>query len=134
MQEFAAQRPALDIELNGLQQIALRHGGDRAGDLAGRPQEVVDQRVDRAFHIGPRAAGEAEIDALASLPLAADDLPDARQLLSHALVGGRDLVEGVRDLAVDTEVIATHPNREIAAAHRLQGLQQIVRGIEASIR
>ncbi|MEY9616069.1 hypothetical protein ABIF21_008943 [Bradyrhizobium elkanii] len=125
--------PALDVELHGLQQVALRHRGDRAGDFAGRPQQIVDQRVDRTLHIGPGAAGEAEIDALAGLSLAADDLADARQLLRHALVGGCDFVEGVRDLAVDAEIVAAHPNREVAGAHRLQRLQQVVRGIEASV-
>ena len=37
LQKFAAQRAAIDVELHGLQQVALRHGGDRAGHLAGRP-------------------------------------------------------------------------------------------------
>ena len=54
-QEFAAQRAAVDIELHGLQQVALRHGGDRAGHFAGRPEQIVDQRVDRAFHVAPRS-------------------------------------------------------------------------------
>ena len=126
LQKFAAQRAAVDVELHGLQQVALRHGGDRAGHFAGRPQQVVDQRVDRAFHVGPGAAGEVELDALAGLALAADHLADALQLLRHALVGGDDFVEGVGDLALDAEMIAGHPHREIARAHRLQRVQQIL--------
>ena len=41
---------------------------------------------------GPGAAGEAEIDALAGLPLAADHLSDARQLLRHTFVRRGDFV------------------------------------------
>ena len=55
-QELALQRAAVDVESHGLQQVALRDRGDRAGHLGGRPQQVVDQRVDRAFHLAPGAA------------------------------------------------------------------------------
>src|SRR5581483_10068244 len=51
LQKFAAQRAAIDVELHGLQEVALRHGGDRAGHFAGWPQQVVDQGVDGAFHV-----------------------------------------------------------------------------------
>ena len=60
-QELALQRPAVDVEPHGLQQIALRHGGDRARHLGRRPQQIVDQRVDRALHLAPGAGGEAEL-------------------------------------------------------------------------
>ena len=133
LQEFAAQRAAVDIELHGLQQIALRHGGDRARDFAGRPQQVVDQRVDGAFHVRPRAAREVELDALPCLAFAPDHLADALQLLRHALVGGDDFVEGVGDLALDAEVVAGHPDREIARPHRLQGVQQILHRIGGAV-
>ena len=73
-QELALQRPAVDVEAHGLQQVALRDRGDRAGHLAGRPEQIVDQRVDRAFHLAPGAVGQAEADALARLALAADHL------------------------------------------------------------
>ncbi len=53
LQKFTAQRAAIDIELHGLQQIALCHSGDGARHLARRPQQIVDQCVDRSFHIGP---------------------------------------------------------------------------------
>ena len=55
-QEFALQRTAVDVEMHGFEQIALRHGGDRARHFGGRPQQVVDQGVDRGFHLAPRAA------------------------------------------------------------------------------
>ena len=133
LQEFAAQRAAIDVELDGLQQVALGDRGDRAGDFAGRPQQVVDQGVDRALHVGPRAAGEVEFDPLPGLSLAADDLADALQLLRHALVGGDDLIERVGDLALDPEMVARHPDREIACTHRLQRVQQILHRIRLAV-
>src|SRR6185437_13036076 len=93
LQEFAAQRAAVDVELHGLQQVALRDRGDRAGHFAGRPEQIVDQRVDGAFHVGPRAAGEAEPDALPRLSFPVDNLADALELLGHTLVGRDDFVE-----------------------------------------
>src|SRR6185503_16193502 len=133
LQEFAAKWAAIDVELHGLQQIALGHGGDRARDLAGRPQQVVDQRVDRSLHVRPRSARQVELDALPRLALASDDLADVLQLLRHALVGGDDFVEGIGDLALDADVVAGHPYREIARAHRLQCMQQVLHGIGRSV-
>ncbi len=75
------QRPAVDVELHGLQQVALRHRGDRARHFGGRPQQIVDQRVDRGFHLAPGALGEAEAHALAGLAFAADHLADTFELL-----------------------------------------------------
>jgi hypothetical protein len=116
-----------------LQQIALGHGGDRARDFAGRPQQVVDQRVDGPLHVCPRSARQVELDALPGLAFAADDLADVLQLLRHSLVGGDDFVEGVGDLALDADVIAGHPNREIARAHRLQRMQQILHRVGRAV-
>ena len=120
LQEFAAQRPSFDVELDGLQQVALRHGGDGARNLACRPQEIVDQGVDGAFHVGPGAAGKPEIDALAGLAFATDHLADAFKLLRHPFVGGGDLVEGVRDLALNPEIVAAHARGKIAGPHGLK--------------
>ena len=79
--------------------IALRHGGDRAGDFGGRAQQVFHQRVDRDFHLAPGAPGLVEPRAFAGLAFLADHLADALQLLRHLLVGGDDVVEGVGDLS-----------------------------------
>ena len=125
-QELALQRPAVDVEPHGLQEVALGDGGDGAGDFGGRPQQIVDQRVDRGFHLAPGAGREAELDALAGLALAADHLADALELLRHALVGGDDLVEGIGDLADQADMVAGHADGEIADAHGLQGVQEFV--------
>jgi hypothetical protein len=98
-QELSLQWPAVDIEPHGLQQIAARHRGDRIGDRVGRPQQVLDQGVDRVLHLAPGAIRQSELDALAGLALAADDLADIFELLRHPLVGGDDLIEGIGDLA-----------------------------------
>jgi hypothetical protein len=45
-QKFALQRPAIDVERHGSHQVALRHRGDGAGHFRGRPEQIVDQRVD----------------------------------------------------------------------------------------
>src|SRR4051812_9739396 len=129
LQEFAAQGTPIDVELDGLEQVALCHGCDRARHLAGRPQQIVDQRVDGAFHVGPGAGGQPELHALARLALAAHHLADQLELLRHALIGGDDVVESVGELAVDAEIVAAHAHGEIAVAHGLQGEQQFCPGI-----
>src|SRR5213082_478861 len=72
-----------------------RATGDRLRHRVGRPQQIVDQRVDRTLHLAPGAVRQRELDAPACLALAPDDLADALQLLRHPLVGGDNLVEGV---------------------------------------
>ena len=123
-QELALERPAVDVEAHRAQQVALRHRGDGAGHFRGRPQQVVDQRVDRGFHLAPGAVGKAEAHALAGPAFAAHHLPDPFELLGHALVGADDLVKGVGDLAHDADPVAGHAHREIADPHRLQGVKK----------
>ena len=129
-QELALQGPSIDIEPHGLQQIAARHRRDRLSDRAGRPQEILDQRVDRAFHLAPGAMRQSQLDALPGLALAPDDLADMRQLFRHALVGGDDLVERVGDLACEPGAIVGQAHREIAEANGLQRVQHVAQ-IEA---
>src|SRR6185437_8207144 len=94
-EELALERAAVDVEPDGLGQIALCHGGDGARDLGGGPQQVVDQCVDGAFHISPGAAQMLEAGALTGATLLADDLANALQLTCHLFVGGDDFVEAV---------------------------------------
>ena len=132
-QELALERPAVDVEPHRLQQVALRDRGDGAGDFGGRPQQIVDQRVDRAFHLAPGAVRQAELHALAGLAFAAHDMADALELLRHALVGGDDLVERIGDLAEQADLVAGHAHGEVAHAHRLQRIEQIVQLGRAAI-
>ena len=101
-------------------------GGDGAGDFGRRPQQIVDESVDRCFHLAPGAVRQSELHALARLAFAPHDMADALSLLCHALVGGDDLIEGVGDLAEQTELAACHAHREFADAHGLQGIEEVV--------
>jgi hypothetical protein len=64
-------------------------------------------------------ARKPEGDALTGLAFAPDDPPDMVELLGHALVGGDDVVESVGYLPRDTDLIARHPDAEVADTHRL---------------
>ena len=77
--------------------------------------------------ISPQAPlGQAELHPGARLALPAHDLTDVLKLAGHALVGRDDFVEGVADLALQAGVFGRQPDREIAGAHRLQGMQQLM--------
>src|SRR5262249_54824026 len=133
VQALALARPAVDIEAHGLQQAALRHRRDGTIDLGGWPQQVVDQRVDRAFHLAPRAGRETQLDPLAGLALAPDHLPDAIELFCHTFVGSDDFVESVGDLAHQADLIAGPANGEIADPHGLQRAQQLMKFRRAAV-
>ena len=55
-QELALQRPVVDLQGHRLRQVALGDGADDARRLAGRVDQVADQRVDRVDRVLPRAA------------------------------------------------------------------------------
>jgi len=124
-QELAFERPAVDLQPHRLREVPLGDGGDGAGYFRGGPEQVVQQCVDRGFHLAPGAAEPPEGDALPGLPFLADALADAVQLLGHAAVGRDDLVERVGDLTAQAGPVARQPDREVAVAHRLQGMEQL---------
>jgi hypothetical protein len=114
------ERAAVDVELHGLQQVALRHGGDGARHFGGRPQQVVDQRVDRAFHVAPGAAGETERTRCRVLPSRPTTWPTRSSCCGHALIGGDDLVEGVGDAAGSDRTLRPYePIRRGPAPHSI---------------
>ena len=123
-QEFALERAAIDVELHGLQQVALRHRGDGARHFRRRPQQIVDQRIDRRLHFAPGAVGKAQAHALTGPAVAADHLTDALELPGHALIGGDDFVERVGDLADEADAVPGHTRREVPDPHGLQHMQQ----------
>jgi hypothetical protein len=57
----------------------------------------------------------------------------ALKLLRHPFVGGGDLIEGVRDLALNPEIVAAHARGKIAGPHGLKRLQQILGGIDFTV-
>jgi len=87
-----------------------------------RPQQVIDQIVDRGLHRRPGTALQSELDACTGLAFPAHHLPDVRQFRRHPLVGRYDFIERVCDLALQTGLIARQPDREVADTHRLQGM------------
>ena len=127
-QELAHQRAPIDIKPYRLQQIALGDGGNRLRHLGGRPQQIVDQRVDRGLHFAPGAIGEAQLDALADLALPAHDLADCFQLACQHLIGRDDLIERLGDLAFDTVSANWQANGEVADTHGLKRLMQVMQG------
>ena len=77
--ELAFERAAIHVEADGLGQIALGDGGDGARHFGGGAEQVLDQGVDRDFHVVPGAATAFDADALAGLALFADGLAHALQ-------------------------------------------------------
>ena len=100
-QEFAFQRPAVDVEAHGHEQVALGHRFDGSRHLGCRPQQIVDQGVDGILHLPPGSGRQAQPEALAGPSFLADDLTHLLQLLRYMLVGRDDFIEGVGDLAED---------------------------------
>ena len=124
-QEFAREGPSVDLQAHGLLQIALGHRRDGACHLRGRPEQVIDERVDGALHRAPGARAPFTRHAMARLSVLADDLTGALELACQLLIGGDDLVEGVGDLAGEAGVITRQAHGEIAVAHGLEGAQQL---------
>ena len=94
-EELAFQGATVDVQANGLRQIALRDGGDGAGDFGGRAKQVFDEGVDGDFHLAPGALGNVKAHALASFAFFAESLAETLEFLCHLLVGTNDFVEGV---------------------------------------
>ena len=122
-QKLAFQRAPVHVQPDGLRQIALRDGGDGAGHFRGRPQQILDQRVDRNFHLAPGAFRLVKPGALPRFAFFADHLADSLQLLRHLLVRGDDVVEGVRDLSCQAGPGAWQAHGKITRPHGLQACQ-----------
>ncbi len=125
-QELALQRPAVDIQRHGLQQIAARDRGHRARHRGGRPQQVIDQCIDGAFHVGPGAVGQTKADPGARLALMPHHLAHVLELLRDALVGGDDGIEGIADFAGDAGLMSGQAHRKIAGLHGMQRVEQFM--------
>ena len=123
-QKFSLERTPFHIERDGLLQIALRDRGDRVRNRGGGPKQIVDQGIDGTFHLAPGAGAGAQPKALARPSLPSNGLADLLQLLGHPLVRGNNVIESVRDLAGQANFVRRQPGGKVAAAHRLQSLQQ----------
>jgi len=122
-QELTLQRSPVHIELHGLRQVPLRHGRDGTGDFGGRPEQIVDERVDGNFHLAPGPFRLVKSRALPGFALFAHDPPDALELLSHLLVGGDDVIKCVGDLAFEPRPVAWEAHGKFSSANGLQAIQ-----------
>ena len=124
LKEFALERPSIDFGSHGLEQVALRYRGYGGCDFLRRPDQIIDQGVDRRFHFPPCAVGDAEFDAVAGFSFATDDFSDPLELLRHSFVGSDDVVEGIRDFSEHSLVLYAHSHGKVAGAHGAQRLQE----------
>src|SRR5262249_16275957 len=108
------------------EQVALRHRGDRGCDFLRRPDQVVDQGIDRGFHLAPRAVRDAEFDAVPGFAFATDDFSDALELLRHSFVRSNDLVEGIGDFSKHSLVLDADSYGKVAGTHGAQRLKEFL--------
>ena len=97
--EFAFEGTAVDVEADGLGEVALGDGGDGAGNFGGGAEQVFDKVVDRGFHLVPGATVAGDADAFAGLALFADGLANAFEFAGHLLVRRDNLIKVVGDFA-----------------------------------
>ena len=113
---------------HGLQQVALRDRGDRARHLGGRPQQVVDQRVDRRLHLAPGAARAGRTSTRwRVLPCLPTTWPTRSSSAAIRPFAATMSLKRVGDLALEARPVAGEPDREVAIAHRLKGMEQLAK-------
>ena len=126
-QELPLQRPAVDVERHRLREIALGHRAHGARHLGRRPDQVVDQRVERADVVRPSAHRPRNVHALLELPFLADHAADTHRLRGAARADRQDAVEDVGDLPLDAQDVRRHAGAEIAVPIAEQRGQQLLR-------
>ncbi len=119
-EELAFERAAIDVEADGLGEIALGNGGDRACHFGGGAEQVFDEIVDRGFHLVPGATVAGDADPFASLALFADGLANTFQFAGHLLVGRDNLIEVVGDFAGEASPGTRQTDAEVTVLHTLQ--------------
>src|SRR5205085_1750337 len=67
-EEFACERPTVDLHRHHLRQVALGDGADHAAGFVNRVHQVADQVVHAAYGVLPGAADFADVGALADFP------------------------------------------------------------------
>ena len=109
------QHLAPDVGRDLLAQVAVGDGTDDSLHLAGRPDQGVDQAVDRFDAPRPALGPAPEHHPLRQLALLAHHPAHPGQLRPERLVGDDDLVEAIRHLAGHAGPFQGHPGGEIAA-------------------
>ena len=123
--ELAAQRPAVDLQVHLLREVADGDGVDHACDLGRRPGEVVDHPVDRVDGLLPRAARVGNGRALVEAALAVDDARDALNLAGQRRAALGHLVVGARELSGETVLGVGDAELEVAGDGGAQAGEQL---------
>ena len=120
--ELAADRLPVDLELDPLPEVAVGDRVDHARDLDRRPRQVVDQLVDRADLLRPRAGRPRDACPLGDPTLTTHDLAHPHELARHLLVSLDERVERRGD--VSERAVRAQPHREIALGGGLERVQE----------
>ena len=124
-QELALEGAPVHLQLHGLPEVALGHRADGAGDLGGRPHEIVDQRVEGIDLGRPSADRPRQRHALLEPPFLADRHAQPRHLTRDAILMGDGLVERLGDPPFGARPIRRQPHGEIAIAERQDRRQEL---------
>ena len=93
------------------------------GHFSRRAKKVLNQRVDRDFHVIPRAAPLLCTDSLARLSFFAHSLANALQFKRHLFISSNNFIETIGDLARQAGPGHGKADAEIPILHPLQALQ-----------
>jgi hypothetical protein len=128
LEELARERPLDAVEVDRLRQVAAGDGGDHLGDLVGVVGQVVQGLVDRADVARPAALRLALAQPPPGAPLAADGVAQLAHVLTHAGDQVGELVEDLRDLAVEALDVVRQADLEFAALERPQAGEELAAG------
>ena len=98
-----------------------------ARDFRRRPHQVVDQHVDRGDLLGPAADGAGHGHALFELAFFSNGARHARGFASAAAADGRDLIERIRKLAIESCQVSGQSHLKIAVTQQQHRRQEVVR-------
>ena len=126
-QEFALERPPVDLQFHGLPEVAFRHRTDRTRHFGRRPHQIVQQRVDGIDFLGPSADRPGQRHALLEPSLLADRDAQARHFAGDAALVGKALVERLGDPAVHARPIRRQAHRKVAVAKSHHGHEKLTR-------
>ena len=108
------ERATIDVESDGLSEVALRDTRDRAGHFCGGPEQVVNQCVDRYFHLTQSAPRFMETRSLPGLSLFTDDLSHSFQLMGHLLINRNNAIEHIGNFSGQSRPGTGQSYREVA--------------------
>ena len=121
--KVAFERTSIHVHSYRLRQISFGHGRDGAGNFGGRPQEILDQGVDRILDLPPGATGFVEPGPLTSSASFAHHLTDAPEFLGDPLIRHRNFIERVSHFSAEPGPGTRKAHGKITVTHGLHALQ-----------